>query len=83
MAAVPKRNCEFNVHGLKTGAYISCIWMSEISLPVSLGEALDKLTILDIKCSKIADIERSASAKKEYDILYAILREFVISLTFC
>ena len=77
MAAVPKRNCEFNVHGLKTGAYISCIWMSEISLPVSLGEALDKLTILDIKCSKIADIERSAAAKKEYDILYAILREFV------
>jgi hypothetical protein len=51
--------------------------MSEISLPVSLGEALDKLTILDIKCSKIADSERSASAKKEYDILYAILKEFV------
>ena len=77
MAAVPKWNSEFNVHGLKTGAYISCIWMSEISLPVSLGEALDKLTILDIKCSKIADSERSASAKKEYDILYAILKEFV------
>jgi len=77
LAAFPKWNCEFNVHGLKKGPYISCIGMSEISLPVSLGEALDKLTILDIKCSKIADSERSASAKKEYDILYAILKEFV------
>jgi hypothetical protein len=74
LAAVPKWNCKFDVHGLKTGPYISCIGMSEISLPVSLGEALDKLTILDIKCSKITDTERSASAKKEYDILYAILK---------
>jgi len=77
LAAFPKWNCEFNVHGLKKRGYISCIGMSEISLPVSLGEALDKLTILDIKCSKIADIEHKAAAKKEYDILYTILREFV------
>ena len=77
MAAFPKWNCELDVFRLKTGGYISIIWMVEFSLPVSLGEALDKLTILDIKCSKITDTERKAAAKKEYDVLYAILKEFV------
>jgi len=51
--------------------------MTEVLLPVSLGEALDKLTILDIKCSKIADAERVAAAKKEYDVLYSMLQEYV------
>jgi len=36
----------------------------EIVLPVSLGEALDKLTILDIKMRKIGDA-RSADVKVE------------------
>jgi hypothetical protein len=40
----------------------------EIVLPVSLGEALDKLTILDIKFEKISD-ERRADVQKEYNIL--------------
>ena len=39
--------------------------MAEITLPVSLGEALDKLTILDIKCSKIMDEER-------YENIYSV-----------
>ena len=38
--------------------------MAEITLPVSLGEALDKLTILDIKGQKIQD-DRLADVKKE------------------
>lgn len=42
--------------------------MAEITLPVSLGEALDKLTILEIKKSKIAD-ERKADCEKEYEVL--------------
>ena len=37
-------------------------------LPVSLGEALDKLTILDIKLEKIND-DRKNDVKVEYDIL--------------
>ena len=49
---------------------------AEISLPVSLGEALDKLTILDIKCSKIGDA-RKVAAQKEYDVLYALLKQYV------
>ena len=51
--------------------------MAEITLPVSLGEALDKLTILDIKCSKIRDEERKASALKEYNVLLSSLQEYV------
>jgi len=51
--------------------------MAEVSLPVSLGEALDKLTILDIKCSKIADVERVAAAQKEYAMLFGMLKDYV------
>jgi hypothetical protein len=45
-------------------------------LPVSLGEALDKLTILDIKLQKIQD-ERRHDVYKEYDALSNILGEYV------
>lgn len=48
-----------------------------ISLPISLGEAIDKLTILDIKCDKITD-HRKIDVKKEYDILYEKLKDFVV-----
>jgi hypothetical protein len=47
------------------------------SLPVSIGEALDKLTILDIKLDKIKDPERNKHCKVEYDILYEQLKEIV------
>ena len=47
-----------------------------IYLPVSLGEAIDKLTILDIKLTRITD-SRAADVKKEYDILYNALKPFV------
>lgn len=43
--------------------------LNSITLPVSLGEALDKLTILDIKMGKIQD-DRKKDVKKEYSILY-------------
>jgi hypothetical protein len=46
-------------------------------LPVSLGEAIDKLTILDIKLDKITD-NRKLDVKKEYDLLYDKLTEFII-----
>jgi hypothetical protein len=50
--------------------------MLNIKLPVSLGEAIDKLTILDIKCEKIKD-NRKNDVQKEYDILYKELKEFI------
>jgi hypothetical protein len=48
-----------------------------ITLPISLGEAIDKLTILDIKYNKIMD-NRKFDVKKEYELLYDILKDFII-----
>lgn len=47
-----------------------------INLPVSLGEALDKLTILDIKMNKIKD-NRLTDVKNEYTLLYNTLKSYV------
>lgn len=47
----------------------------DINLPVSLGEALDKLTILDIKLHKIKDTRR-ADVQNEYDMLDVILKPY-------
>ena len=49
---------------------------SNIYLPVSLGEAIDKLTILDIKLQKIKD-SRKLDVQKEYDLLYSKLEQNV------
>jgi hypothetical protein len=46
-------------------------------LPISIGEAIDKLTILDIKCEKIID-SRKVYVQNEYDILYEKLKDFII-----
>jgi len=48
----------------------------ELHLPVSIGEALDKLSILDIKLDNITDFRRD-SVKIEYDILYEKLELYV------
>lgn len=50
-----------------------------ITLPVSLGEALDKLTILEIKCNRIKDSENS---KREHDLLKEQLSEYVEEYAF-
>jgi hypothetical protein len=50
--------------------------MSKILLECSLGEALDKLTILHIKCDKISD-ERREHCLKEYTVLYNELKSYV------
>jgi hypothetical protein len=50
--------------------------MSNLVLPVSLGEGLDKLSILDIKISKIKD-ERKNNCLKEYNELYEILKQYI------
>ena len=47
-----------------------------IYLPVSLGEAIDKLTILDIKLDNIKD-DRKLDVKIEYDLLYDKLQYFI------
>lgn len=50
--------------------------MSQITLPVSLGEAIDKLTILHIKLTKISDARRN-DVQKEFDVLFENLNEHV------
>lgn len=52
-----------------------------ITLPVSLAEALDKLTILDIKLQKITD-NRKIDVQKEYDILYEALSKYTDSFPY-
>ena len=49
---------------------------SIINIPVSLGEALDKLTILDIKLEKIKD-DRRKDVEYEYDLLTKELSNYI------
>jgi hypothetical protein len=55
--------------------------MAEITLPVSLGEALDKLTILEIKMLKIQD-ERRVDVQKEYEALSNKLGPYVATYAY-
>lgn len=45
--------------------------MSEISVPVSFGELLDKMAILEIKAERIADPAKLANVKRELAALGA------------
>jgi hypothetical protein len=47
----------------------------EITIPVPVGEIVDKLSILDIKLEKIADPERRAFITKERDLVLSKLAE--------
>jgi len=44
-----------------------------IYVPVSLGELIDKITILKIKCVKIKDLTKLENVKKEYHLLIDVL----------
>lgn len=43
--------------------------MSEISVPVSPGELLDKITILEIKAERIVDAAKLANVRRELEAL--------------
>jgi len=55
--------------------------MSKIVLECSLGEALDKLTILDIKCDKIKDY-RHDDCLKESNVLNETLKSYVSQFSY-
>ena len=55
--------------------YYNMIFNNFIELPVSFGEALDKLTILDIKMKKIKD-ERKKDVENEFLLLNSQLDEY-------
>jgi hypothetical protein len=47
------------------------------TLPVSIGEGIDKLTILDIKLTFIKDESKRKEVKKEYDTLVESLETYI------
>ena len=49
----------------------------QLFLPVSIGEALDKLTILDIKQIYIKQSDRLVEVKKEYDAFSNHIKQYV------
>lgn len=49
--------------------------MSEILVPVSFGELLDKISILQIKSERMADPAKVANVRKEIEALSAIWLE--------
>ena len=50
-----------------------------ICLPTSIGEAIDKLTILDIKLERITDVARKTDVQREHDALlkHSELNDFI------
>ena len=46
--------------------------MSLITTPISHGELIDKITILEIKSERIGDAAKLANVRKELDLLNAI-----------
>lgn len=45
--------------------------MSQIAVPVSYGELIDKITILEIKAERIGNPEKLANVRTELDLLNA------------
>lgn len=55
--------------------------MNEIHAPVSFGELIDKITILEIKAERIADPAKLANIRRELDALEAAWRASPASAT--
>ncbi|MCP4389635.1 MAG: hypothetical protein GY802_15165 [Gammaproteobacteria bacterium] len=51
--------------------------MNEIRIPISPGELLDKITILQIKAERISDPAKVANVKTELDMLSQVWNEAV------
>jgi hypothetical protein len=49
--------------------------MSELSVPISFGELIDKITILEIKAERIRDSAKLANVRSELDLLNATWQE--------
>jgi hypothetical protein len=51
-----------------------------ISIPVSVGEMIDKLSILQVKKTKVTNGEKLEFINKEFDLLYNFSSEFFKNL---
>ena len=48
--------------------------MARIEVPISVGELVDKVTILEIKSEKIPDAGKRANIRREFDALQRVLK---------
>ena len=48
-----------------------------LSVPVSVGELIDKLSILQVKKIKVTNPDKLLFINKEYDLLYEMSSEFL------
>jgi hypothetical protein len=55
--------------------------MTELSVPVSFGELIDKITILEIKATHIRDAAKLTNVRTELDLLNATWRAHPASST--
>ena len=51
--------------------------MSDILTPISPGELLDKLTILQIKCEQIKDAQKLANVQVERRLLQSVVDQHI------
>ena len=52
----------------------------KVSVPISIGELIDKITILEIKHLKIKDMSKIKEVKKELKLLKSILKKNKINV---
>lgn len=50
-----------------------------ISIPVSIGEVIDKITILEIKLEKVIDEQPKQNIKKELDLLLLVCENALLT----
>lgn len=48
-----------------------------VSIPVSVGELIDKLSILQVKKGKVKNIDKLRFIEKEYDLLFNMSTEYL------
>lgn len=52
-----------------------------INVPVSVGELIDKLSILQVKKTKVKNTEKLEYIKKEFELLYNLSAEYLNDMT--
>lgn len=52
-----------------------------INVPVSVGEMIDKLSILQVKKTKVKNPEKLEYIKKEFELLYNLSAEYLNDMT--
>lgn len=47
--------------------------------PIAFGELVDKISILEIKCDRIADPTKNSNVRRELDVLNMVLASFALT----